>query len=69
MSLYSLNLKVSGLISTVNKTIQKYSALELVPFSIKVYDTTSVANNLIFKRAKKKLFCEFNRKYFKYKIY
>ena len=48
MSLYSLNLKVSGLISTVNKTIQKYSALELVPFSTKVYETTSIANNLIF---------------------
>ena len=45
MSLYSLNLKLSGLISTVNKTIQKYSALELVPFSTKVYDTTSIANN------------------------
>ena len=48
MSLYSLNLKVSSLISTVNKTIQKYSALELVPFSTKVYETTSIANNLIF---------------------
>ena len=48
MSLYSLNLKLSGLISTVNKTIQKYSALELVPFSTKVYETTSIANNLIF---------------------